>query len=347
MRPTLLCCSTLALAAAVHGQSARVLPAGHYDNVFAGNNGTGTGYATQNGISQNLYIAPFAVGTIVQGVGFRRTATTVDFASINIDFELTLSSTVADLTTLSATFANNPGADATVVLPRQVVSIPVRAANSSPTDWVTLPTTPWPFGGPNFLVQCASYGSGGVNPWRMDRCFERPTVGEAITWGTACSSATVGSTSPSPAYMPGGTFDITLSGAAPGQPAFALLGFDLAHLYGAFPLPLDLSPLGMTGCTLLVDAAATLATATNAGGGASITVPIPSQGVTGIGLGIQWFYADPAASNPLRVLSTVGRLVHFGPLLCANRYVWSLTNVNATTGSLQAGGPVTQIITVP
>ena len=35
------------------------------------------------------------------------------------------------------------------------------------------------------------------------------------------------------------------------------------------------------------------------------------------------------------------------PLICANRYVWDLSNVNAATGSLQAGGPIARVTTIP
>jgi hypothetical protein len=340
---SLLCCCVLSPLAA---QTARVLPAG-YDTMWAGNNGTGTGYATQNGISQNLFIAPFNVGTSVQGVGFRRTATTADFVSVRIDFEMTLSSTTADLTTLSATFANNLGGDAAVVFPRQIVNVPARAANSSPADFFTLPTAAWVFNGPNFLVQCKSYGTGSVNIWRMDRFFERATVGEAITWGTACSTATVSSTSTAPSYMPGSSITFTLAGAAPSQPAFAFLGFDATRLSGTIPLPVDLGLIGATGCTLLVDTLVTLPNATDAAGAASFLLPLPGAGVSGAGFGVQWLYVDPNASNPALVLSTRARLVRVGPLVAPNRYVWDLSNVNAATGSLQAGGPIAQIVTVP
>ncbi len=333
------------LLGALPAQTSRVLPAG-YETVWAGNNGTGVGYATQNGISQNLYIAPFSSGTSVVEVGFRRTATTADFAGVTVDFEVGLSSTTADLTTLSSTFASNLGADATVVFPRRLVNVPARAANSSPLDWVSLPITPWVFNGPNFLIECKSYGTGSVNGWRMDRCFERTTAGEAISWGTACSTAAVNSTSSTPAYMPGSTVTFTLANATASQPAFALLGFDLTSLLGAIPLPLDLTPWGVTGCTLLVDMTASIATTTDAAGGASLSFALPSAGVTGLGFGVQWMYVDPSAS-PLPLRSTVGRLVHVGPLVCANRYVYSLSNVGAATGTLQAGGPIARVRTIP
>ena len=334
------------LAGSAAAQVPTVLPTG-LERVWAGNNGTGTGYATQNGISQNLYLAPFVLGTPISGIGFRRTATTSDYVAVTVDFEVTLSSTAADLTTLSATFANNLGADATVVFPRQLINVPARLANSSPTDFFpVMNTVPWLFNlGPNLLIQCKSYGTGNVNTWRMDRCFERTTAGEAVSWGRACSAATVGSTSSAPAYMPGASLSFTLAGAAASQAALAFLGFDLSSAFGVVPLPLDLGVAGMTGCTLLVPPTVVLPGATDATGAAALPLAIPNDPtLSAAGFGMQWFYFDPNAGNPLGMLSTQGRLFRVGPLVCPNRYVWNLSNVAATTGSLQAGGPVVQIL---
>lgn len=338
-------CVGLAFASAALAQFPIVLPAGN-DLVFAGNNGTGVGYAANKGISQNLYIPPFTVGSI-SAVGFRRTATSTDFAAQTIDFEITLSSTTADLATLSATFANNLGADQTVTFPRTLVSIPAAAANSSPSDFVVMPgQAPWLFGlgGPNLLIQCKSYGPGtNVNAWRMDRCFERTTAGEAVTWGRSCSTATISSSSTAPAYMPGSTLTFALASAPTLQPAFATFGFDQTNASG-LPLPADLTIFGMPGCTLLNSLDAVLPTATDGAGAASVQLTIPGNaGLAGLGFGMQWIHGDPNAGNALGLVTTAGRVFHIGALICANRYVYSLSNEAALTGTLQAGGPVVKL----
>ncbi len=345
MKLPALVLAAFALAGTALAQLPAVLPAGN-DLTFAGNNGTGVGYAANKGISQNLYIAPFAP-LFISAVGFRRTATTSDFAAQSIDFEITLSSTTADLTTLSATFANNLGADQAVTFPRTLVSVPAAAANLSPNDFVVMPgQAPWLFGtaGPNLLVQCKSYGPGtNVNAWRMDRCFERTTSGEAISWGRSCSTATITSSSTTPSYLPGSTLTFSLASAAPNQLAFAAFGFDQTNA-GGLPLPADLGPFGMTGCTLLVSLDAMFQTITDAAGAASIQLPIPSSsGLSGLGFGMQWIHGDPNAGNPLGLVSTAGRLFHVGPLICANRYAYNLSNEASATGTLQAGGPVVKV----
>ena len=45
----------------------------------------------------------------------------------------------------------------------------------------------------------------------------------------------------------------------------------------------------------------------------------------------------------LGLVTTAGRVFHIGALICANRYVYSLSNEAALTGTLQAGGPVVKI----
>ncbi len=173
----------------------------------------------------------------------------------------------------------------------------------------------------------------------MDRCFERTTAGEAITWGRSCSTATIGSTG---SFLPGATFSLTLSGAAALQPAFAFIGFDLTSALG-LQLPLDLGVVGMNGCTLLVSPDASISTATDGAGAASVALTIPNNpNLSGSGFGMQWIHADPNAGNALGLLTTAGRLFHVGPILCANRYVYSLSNYAAVTGTLQAGGPIAQ-----
>lgn len=103
----------------------------------------------------------------------------------------------------------------------------------------------------------------------------------------------------------------------------------------------------MTGCTLLTDPAITVPMLTDGSGGASLPIPIPTAGASGVGVAMQWIYFDPAMPNPLGLLSTNGRLVHIGPLICPNRYVYDLFNVNSLTGTVQAGGPIAQVFTVP
>jgi hypothetical protein len=63
-------------------------------------------------------------------------------------------------------------------------------------------------------------------------------------------------------------------------------------------------------------------------------------------LGLQWLHGDPSI-NPVPFATTNGRLVTIGPVVCTNRYVYDLFDDTKTTGTLQAGGPIMQLVTLP
>jgi hypothetical protein len=102
----------------------------------------------------------------------------------------------------------------------------------------------------------------------------------------------------------GGTFTLQLN-ALPPAPAgvpFGIVGAS-ATTWGSFPLPLPLTAIGMTGCSLWVsfDVVVPLV---NAGGRASWSLPIPgSQHLLGASVHLQGGVLDPAA-NPRGVTLT-------------------------------------------
>jgi hypothetical protein len=335
----------LLLAAAAAAQTSEVLPLSRHATTWGGNNGTGTLFGGTKGISQNLYIAPFATDQKVVSVGFRRTAGTTAYAALQLDFEVLLSSTTANLSTLSATFASNLGTDATVVVPRGIINVPARGPNSSPADWVDLPANaPWVFNGPNLIVQAKAFASTWTSTgYRCDRVFERTTAGESIAYGTGCGPATATTTSTAPSYMAGSTITFSLASAPASQPAFLMLGADLTQ-WLAIPLPFDLTPLGMNGCWLLTSPDLTFGGITSGTGAASVQLPIPG-GFSNVAVGAQWLYSNPNSGAPSQLQTSQARQVTVGPILAPNRYVYDLFSETVATGTLQAGGPVARLRT--
>lgn len=95
-------------------------------------------------------------------------------------------------------------------------------------------------------------------------------------------------------------FAVEVVGAAPSSPFVLLIGTPLP--------PLDLTPIGVTGCTLYVNAVASLVLGTSAGivkfaeGTATVPLPIPAA-VTGT-LRVQGAFADAASGRPLPLTVT-------------------------------------------
>lgn len=101
----------------------------------------------------------------------------------------------------------------------------------------------------------------------------------------------------------GEPFDLRLTGIPPSSMALLLLGFSPTLLFGQIPLPLDLSTLGLTGCTLYTDVAVTLPML-NTGGTATLALPIPaSPNFAGGAFYLQGLFSNLAA-NPAGLLTT-------------------------------------------
>lgn len=125
------------------------------------------------------------------------------------------------------------------------------------------------------------------------------SAGMTVFHGAACSGAKSFSPSLRGASLPtlGATFTLALGGHPPQGPGALLLGLDDTKLFGAIPLPLDMVPFGMPGCSLTQDVVLTFAYATNANGEASLPLPLPND-TNLVGLPLHWqAYVIVVAAN--------------------------------------------------
>lgn len=146
----------------------------------------------------------------------------------------------------------------------------------------------------------------------------------------------------------GGDVQFWLFDAQAGVPALLALGAS-AHSYGGAPLPLDLGPLGLPGCTVLASFDVTLPTLVTSAGMAELRYPVPAvQELLDATLYAQWACVNDARINPsLPMTLSDGLSVTFGSHL--NGGFLGMTVVSAFAGSNQHGyvqpnrGPVMRI----
>lgn len=108
----------------------------------------------------------------------------------------------------------------------------------------------------------------------------------------------------------GTTYAVDLSKAKAKTAAILITGLS-KQTWGPIKLPLDLSPLGAKGCSLLVSYDITAATATSAGGTASSSIPVPNdKNLTGIQVHHEWMVVD--AANALGLVFSNGGTATLG-----------------------------------
>lgn len=302
--------------------------------------------------TQMIFAQPFPLNTVVFGVGLRPTASTVDRASFTADIEILMSSTAAVPGALSTTFANNVGSDETVVLPRQIVTIPAMPANRSTGTFAMLQfPVPFVFGtnnNPNVCFELRVYSRSTGASWSTDRAFAS-TSGRAATAGIGCGLGTINSTSTGGTYVGGATITVSLATATPNALAILLPTFDQKDFSPGIPLPFSLAPFGTpNGCDLLVNPQlGTIAYLTDGTGAASNTFVVPA-GLGQFGLGWQWLYfVPPTASNPLGFETTASRATWIGPEVVTPgaQYVWDLTSATIATGNASTNSvPIVQFL---
>ncbi len=91
-------------------------------------------------------------------------------------------------------------------------------------------------------------------------------------------------------------FALAMSGGLPSAPAVLMIGTSRTS-YLNLPLPIDLTFLDMPGCSLYTDVVTSVPLTLNAGGGASLGLPVPSAQIfRGSRIDAQWFHLDVAAN---------------------------------------------------
>lgn len=239
--------------------------------------------------------------------------------------ELTAANTALAHGQFTKAFAQNLGANPTIVYARKNVSIPSFAAHANfdqPGMWIFL-DAPFPLTGPNLVLDfdlgsavgaaSASYNGDLINlsgtglHWTSD-----PGCG-----GVLAASATAA------------TFTLTASGLTPSVPAFFLLSLEAASWAG-LPLPFKLDGFGMPGCLLGVDPQFMLPAVADASGGAVLTGPLPTPNPAVVLYGQ---VLHPVSTTPLGLATTnVTRSILGSVGFCSYIYNFTVDGPSAQNG---------------
>lgn len=241
----------------------------------------------------------------VQSLNLRANGSSSNVAKTGISLQISLSTTATTIGTASSTFAANHGPNLVVAYARKPTNLP--ATVSQPIG---------PYGGPFVLDTPFVYDPAAGNllidfdvasqpagTWSMDTPFT--TAGTHASFGTGCGGLVASSSG----GALGGPLTLSLSGAAPLQPATLFVGLSL------LPAPLPIP--GTNSCFLYQDIVASASTTISATGAASMPFTVPADaGLRGGVLQWQWaalnasFGLDTSATRTTTLSSWVVLRVH-------------------------------------
>jgi hypothetical protein len=280
------------------------------------------GLATQNNI-QYIYDSQevgLAGPTALRSIAVRAQETGSNVAKTGIDIEISMSSTSVAAAAATTTFANNRGANHTVVYARRLTNVP-----ATTPGFIGQYAGPFPLDAP--FIHQASPTTGLLveyntttavsGTWSHDTGFT--AAGPHVTIGTGCGGFSAGSSG----GAIGTNLLFTTTGGVPNNPAVLLIGMQLFPV--AVPIP------GTTGCNLYQQIAATVNVALAAAGTTTVTLPVPNNTFLR-GFAIYGQFGSVDAGGGLISTNTRAAVIN-GPWATAR--VYNNTNAASLTGTVQ------------
>ncbi len=170
-------------------------------------------------------------------------------------FQITMANVTIGASAFTRDFAQNLGAQPTVVFASRSVALPALPTGRDPNVsavWMTL-DAPFTMNGPNVIVDFdlgTAVGAAGAPPLTEQWVMTARDTERHLSSGVSCGVPLLG-----PAR--GAIYRLTLNGVPPSQPVWFLFGSD-ASVAGGVRLPASLAFAGMPGCFLGVDPAVVL-----------------------------------------------------------------------------------------
>jgi hypothetical protein len=300
-------------AAVASAQSLLPVPASHGATEGSGATNVPFGRSTPTRVQYVYDAMLFAAPATLTGVSFRidggATATTKQ-----VDCELRLSTLPMPLVALGVDFAGNRGADETVVVPRQILTLPATPNAATPNAFAAaIPfTTPFAYDPANggLVLEIVVHGQP-PGAWSLDVTYVCDSadvpVGPPACLGSASQPLHVASATPQ--VMWGRPWVVSLTDAPPGALVLLVLGSIDSGPWGGFLLPQDLGFVGAPGCYLSIDMSSSWAGIAANDGSATFPFVIPNTpAVVGEWLRFQGAAFD-AAANALGIVTSQAQKV--------------------------------------
>jgi len=264
-------------------------------------------------------------GKKIRSIRVRRNHSADTFAGGTIDMELYLSHAANGPWALSEVFAQNRGADHQLVFDGLVELPAAPAPAQAPAPWggtssVTIRLAqPFLYRGGPLCIETVTKATNAQTPWWPIDAEVTSTQGTVTPYGTSCISgmgvAPAGADATS--FTVGNTAVLYLRGTHTPAAALCMVGVSKTRLLGNIPLPLDLTSLGASGCSLQSSATAVIAAnlsylpnSTRVSGEVSIGIPVDSN-LQGVAVYSQWAVAEPGA-NPMGFTFSNGVMTRVG-----------------------------------
>lgn len=320
-------------------QTLAVIPASHatLDGSSATNVPFGRSTPTR---VQYVYDASLFVGPrTITAVSFRLDGGAAAAGKI-IDCELRMSTLPVPLVNLAVDFAANRGPDETVVLPRQLLTLPAAAAAGVPSPWLAPIGLAVPFahdpqhGG--LVLEIIVHGQP-PGAFSLDATFvctsPEVTIGPAACQGSGGQPLRIESSTTQVIW--GRPWVARVLDAQPGALVVMALGTTETGTWGGLQLPADLALLGAPGCFVSIDLAGTWYSVAGGDGSAQFPFVVPNTPqVLGEWIRFQGAAFDVTA-NALGLVTSQARKVQVCGWEPVGR-LWS-NGIGAATGTREIG----------
>lgn len=336
-------------AASLLAQNTLVQPPSHALNEGTSSTNVPFGRSTPTRVQYYWDAMLFSAPVTLTGVSLRLDGGASAATKI-VDCEFRVSTTPNSLVSLDVDFALNRGTDETVVVPRQMLTLPASTTTGTPSPFLApIPfSTPFAYNPANggLLLEVVVFGQPpGAYSLDVTWVCNSPEVpiGPAACVGTSGLPLRVESSTTQVIW--GRPWVARVLDAAPGSVVLLALGTMEAGPWAGMVLPQDLVILGAPGCFVSIDLAGTWASVAAGDGSAQFPFVVPNNPyVLGEWIRFQGGAFD-AAANALGLVTSQARKVQVCGWEPVGR-VWS-SGVNAQFGTREVGlGAVVRFTTL-